>query len=60
MEWIISNKDWIFSGAGIFIISLIIGLFTKKAISRKQIQKSGKNSTNYQAGKKITIGKDND
>ena len=60
MEWIISNKDWIFSGAGIFIISLIIGLFKKKAISRKQIQKSGKNSTNYQAGKNIIIGKDND
>lgn len=60
MEWIITNKDWIFSGAGVFIISLIIGLFSKKAISRKQIQKSGKNSTNYQAGENITIGKDND
>jgi len=56
MQWIIENKDWIFSGIGVFIISLVIGLFAKKYTSSKQIQKSGANSTNYQSGRDINIG----
>lgn len=58
MEWFITNKEWLFSGAGIFLISLIIGFFIKKGVTQKQTQKSGKNSKNYQAGRNITIGKD--
>lgn len=51
VQWIIDNKEWFFSGAGVFIISLIIGLFIKKGKSgHRQYQKSGDNSINYQAG----------
>lgn len=30
MEWIIANKEWIFSGAGVFLIGLIINFFYNK------------------------------
>ncbi len=60
MNWIIENKEWIFSGAGIFILSLIIGYFCNKEKTNKQVQKSGSNSTNYQAGGNIRIGNKDD
>lgn len=60
MQWIIDNKEWIFSGIGVFIISLIIGLFMKRDSSSKQNQESGDNSTNYQSGKDININIRND
>ena len=52
MEWILENKEWIFSGIGVFIIGLIITLFTRKRKSKsiKMKQKSGSNSTNTQIG----------
>jgi hypothetical protein len=56
MEWFLNNKEWIFSGIGVFLLGLIINIvFRKKSI--KQIQKSGKNSKNYQAGGDINIGR---
>lgn len=60
MQWIIDNKEWIFSGAGIFILSVVIGIFVKKQYSSKQIQKSGSKSTNYQAGGDINVGSKDD
>lgn len=56
MQWIIDNKEWLFSGAGIFIITTIIALAIKKKPSSKQSQKSGNNSTSYQAGGDVHIG----
>lgn len=52
MNWIIENKEWIFSGIGIFILTIILGLFKKrqKAKKIKMNQKSGDNSTNIQIG----------
>ena len=47
MEWIIQNKNWIFSGIGVFILSLILGSIAKRAYRKtfiqKKTQKSGKN-----------------
>lgn len=60
MEWIIENKDWIFSGIGVLLISLVAGLFAKRHKSSKQTQMSGSNSTNYQSGRDINIGIKND
>ena len=59
MQWILDNKEWLFSGLGIVVITIAISLFSKKDKS-KQTQKSGKNSTNYQAGGDINIGNNND
>lgn len=52
MEWIINNKEWIFSGIGAAVLGL---LFASKSISQKQ--KGGKNSINIQAGENITINR---
>lgn len=54
MNWINENKEWIFSGVGVVIITFILNYFFKeKSISKKQ--KSGKKSKNYQSGENITI-----
>jgi len=56
MEWIMNNKEWIFSGIGVAIISLIIGLFLKKK-STKMKQKSGDSSINIQIGRDYYVRK---
>ena len=51
MNWIIDNKEWIFSGIGVFILTLIIGLFFKnKSKSSKLNLKSGNKSIKFQIG----------
>jgi hypothetical protein len=60
MQWLMENKEWIFSGAGIFAISVLINLFVKSKKATKQVQKSGSNSINYQAGGDIRIGNRDD
>ncbi|EIV8473881.1 hypothetical protein ACKB4K_004329 [Vibrio vulnificus] len=57
MQWIIDNKEWFLSGAGIFILTVIFGLFSK---STSMTQKSGKKSKNIQAKRDINIGKTDD
>jgi len=49
IEYLINNKEWIFSGAGIAVISWI---FLRNSASKKSsmTQKSGDNSTNIQVG----------
>jgi hypothetical protein len=56
IELILNNKEWLFSGLGIVILSIFFKVFFNKN-NNKQIQKSGKKSTNYQSGKDINIGK---
>ncbi len=53
-EWILSNKEWVFSGIGVFALTAI-SYFMKKKHSVKQSQKSGHNSTNIQSADGITI-----
>lgn len=56
MDWILDNKDWLFSGIAIAIPLAIIGwLIGKKKNS--QTQNSGDNSTNIQVGKSIKFNK---
>ena len=67
MEWIMNNKEWIFSGVGVVFISFVIGLLFKnksksteeKSINRQttMTQKSGKNSTNIQINGDYNNGK---
>lgn len=59
MEWIIKNKDWLFSGVAIAIPLAIIGwLFTSQG--NRQIQKGGDKSTNIQVGGNLKIGGNDD
>jgi hypothetical protein len=59
MEWIITNKEWLFSGIAIAIPLAIIGwLFSSRG--NKQVQKGGDNSTNIQVGGNLKIGGNKD
>ena len=40
MQWIMENKEWLFSGAGIVIFSFIVNYFIQKTENNKQTQKS--------------------
>ena len=55
IQYLIDNKEWIFSGIG----CLVLGFFFSKSSTNKikQKQKSGKNSNNYMAGRDLTIEK---
>ena len=55
MEWIIENKDWLFSGIAIAVPLAIAGWFISTR-GNKQVQKGGKNSTNIQVGGNFKIG----
>ena len=54
MNWIISNKEWLFGGVAIAIpLAIVSWFFSVK--KNKQVQKSGSNSTNIQVGGNVTI-----
>jgi hypothetical protein len=55
MDWIIENKEWLFSGVAIGIPIALIGWFISSQ-GNKQVQKGGKNSTNIQVGGSLNIG----
>jgi hypothetical protein len=55
MNWIIENKEWLFSGVAIAVPLAVAGWFASDK-KNKQVQKGGKNSTNIQAGGHINIG----
>jgi hypothetical protein len=38
-EWIIDNYKWLFSGAGVFILSLVITILFKKRRNRNAQKK---------------------
>jgi hypothetical protein len=51
MGWV----QWVFSGIGVFALSLFVGKQITKSKKIKQVQKSGKGSTNYQSAGNMTI-----
>ena len=51
MNWIIENKEWIFSGIGIFLLGLVFRLLLKSGGGSRFSIRSGKNSTNIQINK---------
>lgn len=59
MDWLIANKEWVFSGVGLFVISTISTLFVKTK-NKNQVQKVGNNSTAIQVGRDLKIGDTND
>lgn len=57
LDFLVGNKEWIFSGVGVAILAAIIRLFwmRKGQSSIEQSQKSGREATAYQAGRDIII-----
>lgn len=54
MDWILENKEWLFSGVAVAIPLAIIGWIISRKI-KTQKQKSGNKSTNIQVGGDFTI-----
>lgn len=50
VNWIIDNKEWLFSGAGLLLLSWAVRLLKKPAKEIQQRQKGGMFSTNVQIG----------
>jgi len=62
MDWIIENKDWLFSGVAIVAIGAIVRWFkgNNSTPTNKQVQKGGDSSTNIQVGGSLNIRNKND
>lgn len=59
MNWMIENKEWLFSGLLVAVPLAALGfLFSRN--NSKQVQKSGKNSTNIQVGGSFNVGTNKD
>nr|VFK20143.1 MAG: hypothetical protein BECKLPF1236B_GA0070989_12009 [Candidatus Kentron sp. LPFa] len=55
MEWLIANKEWIFSGAGITIVSAVVFLLKKGAKDHAQNIGGSTSSLNIQTGDNSVI-----
>jgi hypothetical protein len=53
--WIVNNKEWLFGGVGVAVISGIMTLVWRYRTGSSQNQKGGVNSTNVQAGRDISL-----
>ncbi|MCP5250452.1 MAG: hypothetical protein R3E36_12370 [Nitrosomonas sp.] len=56
VAWVIKNKDWLFSGAGVVVVVWMLRFIFKKTFeSSSQTIHSGNSSTNIQAGRDVNI-----
>ena len=63
VSWIVENKEWVFSGVGVAVLSLLIALITRRRRSagqasqsiQSQTQQTGTGTIAYQAGGNISI-----
>jgi hypothetical protein len=56
MEWLLQNKEWLFSGLLVVVPLTIIGwLFKKRFMTKVQKQRGGKGSTNIQVDGPLSI-----
>ena len=57
MNWLIENREWVFSGAGIAIIGAVGGLFWRSNAKKTshQVIKAGDNSNNIQSNGNVTF-----
>jgi len=51
---VIDNKEWLFSGVGVLVVSWVVHFLFKKRIPTQTIR-SGDGSTNAQAGGDVSI-----
>lgn len=55
LDWIVKNVEWVFSGIGVLVISVIGGMVFKKEKNANQNISSGDNSTNIQGSKNVNV-----
>lgn len=54
-QWLVSNKEWVFSGIGVAVITFLIALFKRRSPTVNQTQSSGDRSTNIQSAGNISV-----
>ena len=55
-QWVLDNKEWLFSGiGGMLLIWIGRMLFNRRKAASSQRIRSGRNSTNLQAGRDIHL-----
>lgn len=60
LAWLVSNKEWLFSGGGVVLVSWVGRiLFKRMQDSSTQTIRSGGSSNNVQAGRDVYIGTKN-
>ena len=56
IQWVVNNKEWIFSGAGLMLVTWIGRVIYKgRQADSSQTIRSGNNSINIQAGRDMQI-----
>ncbi|MDW1675082.1 MULTISPECIES: hypothetical protein [unclassified Vibrio] len=63
VQWIMDNKEWFLSGAGVAMATFVASLLLKKRKDKitNQTQIGGDSSSNYQSARDINISvKEND
>jgi len=56
VTWAVDNKEWLFSGLGVFVLSMLVMYFAKaKKNASSQVIRSGDQSTNVQVGGDIHV-----
>jgi hypothetical protein len=55
ITYVVDNKDWIFSGIGVLVISFLLTALKKSRSSPKQTINSGARSKNFQSLRDINI-----
>lgn len=56
VDWVVDNKQWLFSGVGIVVVAWVLRLILKKRYASSiQTIRSGDTSTNVQAGRDVRI-----
>jgi|GEM_PF-585551 len=57
IDWVVNNKEWLFSGVGLVVLTWMGRLIYKKNfVSSSQTIRAGDSSTNIQAARDINVG----
>lgn len=59
VEWLLKNKEWLFSGVGVALVAPLVWLLRRKD-GVGQRQSSGSKSVNIQAARDVHIGSKDD
>ena len=57
VDWVLENKEWLFSGVGVTLVILIVQLLRRKTVPPPSVQQQhgGSGSQNLQAGRDVNI-----
>jgi hypothetical protein len=55
-DWVLANKEWLFSGVGVAVIGALVGFLAKRKANGVSVtNKAGASSQNFQAGRDLHL-----